>query len=153
LERTFPSEAVHEALRRLLDRRYVVVASRAPAGPAAAYWASIGLPPAAADKALQACRVRIEAIDVKGARELGAALGKVGVRIVKGAADLTVTLVNDYLERRLADLNRRRVAGRAPWLLVQPAGVVPLVGPVFRPGEGACWTCLFDRMIRNREVK
>src|SRR6202011_1699362 len=26
-------------------------------------------------------------------------------------------------------------------------------GPVFSPGESACWTCLFDRMIRNREVK
>jgi ribosomal protein S12 methylthiotransferase accessory factor len=153
LEQTFPSDAIHEALERLLDRRYVVAASRSPAGPAAAYWASIGLPPGAAEKRLRACRVRVEAIDVKGARELGAALGNLGVRVVKGAADLTVTLVNDYLERELAELNRKRVAGRAPWLLVRPAGVVPLVGPVFRPGEGACWTCLFDRMIRNREVK
>ena len=153
LEPTFPSDAIHEALRRLLDRRYVVEASRSPAGPAAAYWASIGLPPGAAEKRLQACRVRIEALDVRGARELGTALGNLGVRVVNGAADLTVTLVNDYLERRLAELNHKRVAGRAPWLLVRPAGVVPLVGPVFRPREGACWTCLFDRMIRNREVK
>ena len=153
LERTFPSDAIREALKRLLDRRYVVAASRSPAGPAAAYWASIGLPPGAAEKNLQACRVRIEALDVKGARELGAALGKLGVRVVKGAADLTVTLVHDYLERQLAELNRKRVADRASWLLVRPAGVVPLVGPVFRPGEGACWTCLFDRMIRNREVR
>src|SRR5262249_5789668 len=153
LERTFPSDAIREALKRLLDRRYVVAASRSPAGPAAAYWASIGLPPGAAEKRLQACRVRIEALDVRGARELGTALGNLGVRVVNGAADLTVTLVNDYLERRLAELNHKRVAGRAPWLLVRPAGVVPLVGPVFRPREGACWTCLFDRMIRNREVK
>jgi bacteriocin biosynthesis cyclodehydratase domain-containing protein len=36
---------------------------------------------------------------------------------------------------------------------VQPSGAFPLVGPVFNPGNGACWTCLFDRMIRNREVK
>src|ERR1051325_8864580 len=150
---TFPSDAIHEALKRLLDRRYAVAASRSSAGPAAAYWASIGLPPGEAEKRLRACRVRIEAIDVKGARELGAALGRLGVRVVKGAADLTVTLVNDYLERQLAELNRKRVAGHAPWLLARPAGVVPLVGPVFRPGEGACWTCLFDRMIRNREVR
>src|SRR6202034_205717 len=40
-----------------------------------------------------------------------------------------------------------------PWLLVQPSGAFPLVGPVFIPGETACWTCLVDRMIRNREVK
>jgi len=58
-----------------------------------------------------------------------------------------------YLERRLAELNRQRVSDKTPWLLVQPSGVFPLVGPVFNPGESACWTCLFDRMIRNREVK
>jgi ribosomal protein S12 methylthiotransferase accessory factor len=50
-------------------------------------------------------------------------------------------------------MNRKRVADKTPWLLVQPSGVFPLVGPVFKPGESACWTCLFDRMIRNREIK
>src|SRR5674476_755448 len=60
---------------------------------------------------------------------------------------------NDYLERRLAELNRQRASDQTPWLLVQPSGAFPLVGPVFRPGNGACWTCLFARMIRNREVK
>src|SRR6202035_5166758 len=63
------------------------------------------------------------------------------------------TLVNDYLERRLAELNRQHLSDRTPWLLVQPSGIFPLVGPVFSPGKSACWTCLFDRMIRNREVK
>ncbi len=99
------------------------------------------------------CRVRVEAIDVKGAAEFGAALSELGVRVVNRSPDLTVTLVNDYLERRLAELNQQRVADRTPWLLVQPSGAFPLVGPMFKPGDGACWTCLFDRMIRNREVK
>ncbi len=155
LGKTFPADKIDEALRRLVDRRYVVALPRAAsAGPVDAYWGSIGLPPGVAEQNLQACRVRVEAIDVKGAKELGAALGKLGVRVVsKGAADLTVTLVNDYLERELAELNEKRVADGKAWLLVQPSGVVPLVGPVFRPGQSACWTCLFDRMIRNREVK
>src|SRR5262249_21717004 len=52
-----------------------------------------------------------------------------------------------------AGLNEQRVADKAPWILVQPSGVFPLVGPVIKPGESACWTCLFDRMIRNREIK
>ena len=43
-----PADAIQEALKRLLDRRYIV-AARAPGGPAAAYWASIGLPPSAAE--------------------------------------------------------------------------------------------------------
>jgi len=42
-----------------------------------------------AEKNLQKCRVRIQSIDVKGGKELGAALSKLGVRVVKGSADLT----------------------------------------------------------------
>jgi ribosomal protein S12 methylthiotransferase accessory factor len=153
LERDFPADQIQEAVKRLLDRRYVVRASSATTGNAAAFWASIGLAPEAAAENLKKCRVRIESIDVKGAREIGAALSRLGVRVVKGAADLTVTLVNDYLEGQLDELNRRHLANHAPWVLVQPSGAFPLVGPVFRPGDGACWKCLFARMIRNREVK
>jgi oxazoline/thiazoline synthase len=155
LEQRFPSDKIQEALKRLIDRRYVVTASRAraPADATAAYWASLGLPPEAAAENLRKCRVRIQSIDVQGAKELGAALGALGVRVVKGAAELTVTLVNDYLEGRLAELNREHLSDGTPWLLVQPSGVAPLVGPVLSPGNGACWACLADRMTRNREVK
>jgi oxazoline/thiazoline synthase len=153
LERDFPPQAVHEALNRLIERRYVVPASPASASVAAAYWASLGLPPETAERNLQSLRVRIQAIDVQGPTELEAALRSLGVRIVKRSADLTVTLVNDYLERALSELNRQHLADRTTWILAQPSGIFPLVGPVFSPGESACWTCLADRMKRNREVK
>lgn len=153
LERKFPSDQINEALKRLTDRRYIVPASPTATSIVAGYWASLGLPAEVAESNLRNCRVRIEAIDVKGATEIGAALSKLGVRLVKSSPDLTVTLVSDYLEPHLAELNRQRVADKTPWLLVQPSGVFPLVGPVLNPGESACWTCLFDRMIRNREIK
>ena len=88
-----------------------------------------------------------------GGDELADALTGLGVRVVKRAPDLTVTLVSDYLEARLAELNRQHLSDHTPWLLTQPSGIFPLVGPVFSPGKGACWMCLADRMKRNREVK
>jgi oxazoline/thiazoline synthase len=153
LGKTFPPEKVEEALKRLHERRYVVTTSNGSNGTVAGYWASLGLPPDEAEKNLRACRVRVEAIDVEGANKLSTALGDLGVRVVGRSADLTVTLANDYLERRLAELNRQRVSDNASWLLVQPSGIYPLVGPVFKPTESACWNCLFDRMVRNREIK
>src|SRR6478672_653292 len=134
LGRDFPPDKVEEALKRLIERRYIVPAPLASAGAMAGYWASLGLPPGMAEQNLGNCRVRIESIDVNGAAELAAALGELGVNVVKRSPDLTVTLVNDYLERSLADLNRQRVSDRAPWLLVQPSGAFPLVGPVFSRG-------------------
>jgi oxazoline/thiazoline synthase len=155
LGKQFPADQVEEALKRLIQRQYIVEASPTSNTVQAAYWASLGMPPGMAEQNLANCRVRVEAVDVRGAKEFTEALTELGVRVVagRGAADLTITLASDYLERRLAELNKQRVSDGTPWLLVQPSGAFPLVGPVFNPGKGPCWTCLFDRMIRNREIK
>jgi oxazoline/thiazoline synthase len=153
LEPHFPSEKIEEALKRLVERRYIVPALPASATTMAGYWTSLGMPLEIAQQNLRNCRVRIQSLEVQGETELGNALGELGVRVVRRAPDLTVTMVSDYLDRRLGELNRQHVSDRSRWLLVQPSGAFPLVGPVFSPGESACWTCLFDRMIRNREVK
>jgi bacteriocin biosynthesis cyclodehydratase domain-containing protein len=157
LKRDFPADKIQEALKRLLDRRFVIAKPRSAATAAVAYWASLGLPSETAETNLQNCRVRIQTIDVEGAAELEAALRELGVRVGNRAADLTVTLVSDYLDARLAELNRQHLSDRTPWLLVQPAGIFPLVGPAFGGGQdeskSACWACLSERMKRNREIK
>src|SRR3977135_4345331 len=40
LEKNFPSDKIHEALKRLVDRRYVAITPSSSAGPAGADWAS-----------------------------------------------------------------------------------------------------------------
>jgi oxazoline/thiazoline synthase len=153
LEREFPADKIREALQRLFHRRYLLRNSRTAGDINTAYWVSLGLAPETAEKNLQNCRVRVEQIAVQGGKELTAALRKLGVRVVDRAADLTVTLVGDYLDDRLRDLNKRHLADHTRWLLAQPNGIFPLVGPILSPGKSACWTCLADRMRRNREVR
>jgi len=153
LEHKFPADKINEALKRLLDRRFVVCTPHASADTVASYWASLGLSPADAEKNLEQCPVRIRSVDVQGAKELDSALRGLGVRVVQRSAQLTVTLVSDYLDTRLAEVNRQHLSERTPWLLAQPSGIFPLVGPVFRPGKSACWACLAERMQRNREVR
>jgi hypothetical protein len=102
LEQNFPTDKVHEALQRLLDRRFVVLHSPS-FGATAAYWASLGLSPETAERNLRKLRVRIQSIDVKGATELTAALRELGVRVTKRSAD-----INGHLGERLP----RRTTGR-----------------------------------------
>ena len=149
----FPADVVDQAIKWLIDRRYIVPKRQTAVDAAAGYWATLGIPLEMAAKNLQKCKVRIQSVDAKGAKQLGAALHKLGVRVVDRSADLTVVLVDDYLEGQLEPLNRQHLSDRTPWLLVQPSGVFPLVGPVFSPGKGPCWTCLAERMKRNREVR
>jgi oxazoline/thiazoline synthase len=158
LGKKYPLDAINEALRRLMERGYVAPKPRSSAGKsgsdwASSYWASLGIPPETAEANLKKCRVRVQSLEAKGGKELAAALKQLGVRVVTGNADLTAVLVNDYLDTRLAELNRKHLADKAPWLPVQPSGIFPLVGPVFAPAKSACWACLSDRMTRNREVK
>src|SRR4051794_9971239 len=117
LEPTFSAEAVTGALKRLIERRFVLLTDAAASDTAVAFWASLGLPPGAAEWNLRNCRVRIRAVDVSGADDLVAALTSLGVRVVKRAADLTIVLVNDYLEARLAAMNRRHLSDGTPWLI------------------------------------
>src|SRR6516162_4169992 len=58
LEREFPSDKIHEALKRLVDRRFIIAKPRASTDTVAAYWASLGLSPETAERNLQKCRVR-----------------------------------------------------------------------------------------------
>ena len=153
LTKKFPADVVDQAIKRLIDRRYIVPKRQTAVDAAAGYWATLGIPLEMAANNLRKCKVRVQSVDAKGAKQLGAALRKLGVRVVDRSADLTVVLVDDYLEGKLEQLNRQHLSDRTPWLLVQPSGVFPLVGPVFSPGKGPCWTCLAERMKRNREVR
>src|SRR5437879_244649 len=49
----FPPDKIEEAVKRMVERRYVIVAApRASADTVAGYWASLGLAPDAAEKNL-----------------------------------------------------------------------------------------------------
>jgi len=148
----FPRDQIDEAFKRLLDRRFVVPVGSAD-GAAAAYWASLGLRPETAAENLGKVSVQIQSIEAAGETELAAALRELGVRVVDRPADLSVVLVGDYLDGKLAAFNNERVAQKQDWLLVQASGIFPLVGPIFSPGKSACWTCLADRMKWNRQIR
>ena len=148
----FPSDKIDEAIQRLLDRRFAVAVSPIDE-TAAGYWASLGLTSETAAENLSNTSVQIESMGAAGAEELDAALRKFGVRVVDHPGNLTVVLVDDYLDGRLAEVNLQGLTQRQDWLLVQPSGIFPLIGPIFRHGKSACWTCLADRMKWNRQIK
>ena len=114
-----------------------------------AYWASLGLPPEIAEKNLQKCRVRIQAIDVQGATELGAALSELGVRVVNA-----LRRPDGHAGERLS----RRAAGRIePAASVGPYAVAARAalrhfspgGAGVQPGQGR----LLDLSCRPHETQ
>lgn len=126
------------------------------AGPAVgepgtvAWWDAAGVDPAHAAERLAAASVSVAALAPSG-DALAEALERAGLRV--GAEGTEVVVVDDYLDPALEELNRRHVADGTPWLLVKPSGTELWLGPVFRPGAGACWACLAQRLRGNRQVE
>ena len=140
---------VRAAVISLSARGYVVSGDHGMELSRAAYWSSLGASPRWAEQRLKQSHVTVASDDGRLIRHLSVS----GVGVAQDDPNLTVVLCDDYLEARLAEVNRRQLASRAPWMLVRPRGIEPLFGPVFRANEGApCWDCLAYRQRSHQEV-
>ena len=138
------------AVVSLSAKGYIVSAGHGMDQNRAAYWSSLGASPGWVEQRLAASRIAVSGDD--GSR-LVRHLEASGARVGTDDPTLTVIMCDDYLEERLAEVNRRQLETGAPWMLVRPRGIEPLFGPVFRGDrEGPCWTCLASRLRNHQEV-
>jgi bacteriocin biosynthesis cyclodehydratase domain-containing protein len=126
-----------------------------------AFWEALAVPAASARERLHAACVQVVVLSDLDPRPLADALRESGVQVAQqarqlplsAALTLRVVLVDDYLQPELEQLNREALQGGGTFILVKPRGVVPWIGPCFRPGRGACWQCLAHRLRANRPVE
>ena len=147
----YPALQVQTALVSLAAKGYVVSGAFTMDREAAAFWSSFGVSPRWAEQRLGTSRMAVVGADGR----LGLALTEMGLRLAaEDARDATLVIVAtaDYAAGDHAAINRRHLASGVPWMLVKADGA-PLFGPVFRPGEGPCWSCLAHRIRGNREVE
>ena len=145
---------VQTTLVSLASKGRIVSAEFSMSRRMAAFWCALGVSPRLAEERLAAAPVAVSGDE--GGR-IAPALGEMGVRPSGGNGEkpaLEVFVTEDYLAEDHAETNRSRIETGGPWMLVKAAGIWPLVGPVFRPGdEGApCWKCLEHRMRGNSEI-
>jgi oxazoline/thiazoline synthase len=146
-----PAE-VHYALARLKRNGYVVAADGDAPPDRVAFWNGLGLDPWGVERHLQERTVALAGFGAVSLHSISHALTALDVRL--GAdGDFTVALTDDYLQGGLDDLNAAALRAGRPWLLVKPVGTVLWIGPVFRPGQTACWQCLAERLRANRRVE
>ena len=149
LEGTHAAADVLAAIAGFAAKGYLVSADHAMDRCQAAYWSSLGASPRWVEERLAHSRVTVEGDGGGLARHLEANGAKVGA----GEPKLAIVVCGDYLEARLAEVNRRQLEAGAPWTPVRPSGMEPLFGPIFRADrEGPCWNCLAYRLRSHREV-
>ena len=149
LESGHTATEVLGAIASLSAKGYVVSAEHGMDRRRAAYWSSLGASPRRVEQCLAKSRVEVAGDDGRLSRHLE----ETGAEAAADEPRLTVIVCDDYLEERLAEVNRRKLEARAPWMLVRARGIQPLFGPVFRGDEeGPCWDCLAYRLRGHQEV-
>lgn len=150
-EQTSPPEILF-ALITLEQRGYAVEALPLSLDPAAtAFWEAQGFNAARAAERLAAAPVEVHGLSTAASEAVEAALCGAGVTVTRGAP-FRVVAVDDYLDPRIDDFNRRALEEGFHFTLVKPGGLAAWVGPVLRPGAGPCWACLAYRLRLNRPV-
>ncbi|KPJ86076.1 MAG: hypothetical protein AMS18_15840 [Gemmatimonas sp. SG8_17] len=116
-----------------------------------AFWDSLGVDPAIATRRLADLPVTVYSVGDVEPREFIAALERYGLSVSQ-AGRLNIVLTDNYLRSDLQSFNERALQAGSPWLLAKAGSTIPWVGPLFIPGETACWRCLSDRLGRNRPI-
>lgn len=117
-----------------------------------AFWQSLGVTARDAGSRLLTSKVRLQAIGPVELEPIRQALLAAGLT-VSDEAEMVVAVTDDYLRPELEALNAEQLERGKPWLLAKPTGAKVWLGPLFRPGETGCWSCLAHRLRSNRQVE
>jgi ribosomal protein S12 methylthiotransferase accessory factor len=152
LSKSYPAEQIFGALDGLRAAGYLAEGSTAEARPAMAFWEHLGIAPSLARSRLDAAAVstiRFGNVDLEC---LLACLRSQGVKVTPEGG-VTVVVTDDYLRSELAIWNGRSLISGKAWLLVKPVGIETWIGPMFVPGQTACWECLAQRLRGHRKLE
>jgi bacteriocin biosynthesis cyclodehydratase domain-containing protein len=144
--------AVYHVLGELERRGYIAQADPTIPSGRAAFWDSLALDPAVAERRLHATTVSIVGFGAAPVEPFAAVLADLDVPVAAHGG-FVVALVDDYLHDGLADLNAEQLATQRPWLLIKPSGTILWIGPLFQPGTTGCWECLAQRLRRHRAIE
>ncbi|RRD50703.1 TOMM precursor leader peptide-binding protein [Arachnia propionica] len=158
------------AVNSMLEKGYLRTDSL-KGGSFGAYLENRGVDPSRTIEALTACRVallplilerpRDEVHQVLGDIALGLQDQGVTVEFLADDAEVSsvdaetfiVVVAEDYIHPSLDQLNRKLLKRGTAWLLVKPWGQSAWLGPAVTPHKSACWACMEDRLVANRQAE
>ncbi len=143
---------IYYMVNQLSARGYVVEKNEAVQTETAAYWHTLGTNTQKAAANLQQTAVSITTIGNTDATAIQTALTALNISI-KEESDLQIVITDDYLRIELDEINQENLRNGRSWLLCKLVGTTAWIGPLFTPGESACWQCLSVRLHGNRQVE
>lgn len=152
LQGKFSAAEVYYALMQLEQKGYVTESGGSFEPSEAAFWSIQELDTQSVARRLAETGVSVTAFGKVALKPFLKVLKSLRVRVDEERA-MGVVLVDDYLRDDLEAYNQKALQDGRAWMLFKPVGSQILVGPLFRPGQTACWSCLAQRLRINRAVE
>ncbi|HWO12354.1 MAG TPA: TOMM precursor leader peptide-binding protein, partial [Polyangiaceae bacterium] len=153
LQQQYSAAEVHFALLFLEREGLILEAEGLEDRARLAFWHGLGLSARFGAERLEASPVELCCIGDVDPEPVQEALARSGVKLTKSGGALRIVLTDDYLREDLSQINRAALEAQSAWLLLKTRGHSPWLGPLFVPGQTACWECLAERLRSNRQVE
>ena len=118
-----------------------------------AYWEQLGFDIERLKRVLSEKSIQIHTVGNVEDTVLKNICVETGIRISTDPSSITIVITDDYSHNSLKELNKKFIKEKKTWLMVQPTGVETMIGPIFVPGQTACWECLHHRLMINQPFK
>jgi oxazoline/thiazoline synthase len=108
-----------------------------------------------ADQRLKTTIVAVNNLTDLDLSDFFAILGSLQIKVFKTEqpVDLRIIITDNYLAESLHQIDRHALEQSEPWLLINPLGITPWIGPLLVPEKTACWHCLKQRLTINSPIK
>jgi ribosomal protein S12 methylthiotransferase accessory factor len=150
-----PITAVMAAVNRLVAGGHVVDGPTLSDAAETSWWDHRGINPSTAASSIRRCAIEITDLTESGTFPLSTVIAGCGFETSSSKSaetHLSVVVVDDHLDERLAIIDERFRESGEPWILVAPFGESIKIGPLFVPDVTACWQCMEMRMRGNRQL-
>lgn len=155
LEKQLTHFEIFTALQYLQLQGFLTEADTSLPSQSCAYWESSGIEPHRLQAILAEKSVSLQSVGPLSLLPFQQALESIPVVIRSSSShvDLKIVLTDDYGRVELRQLNQEALRNKQAWMLLKPTGVALWLGPLFLPGESACWECLKQRLTINRPME
>ncbi|MEM1321310.1 MAG: TOMM precursor leader peptide-binding protein [Bacteroidota bacterium] len=153
LEGVVDAAQVHYVLAVLETKKYASIPERRMSEAESAFWSSMGVDETKVIDKKKSTKIKLYSFGKTPIDYLADELKAQSFTVVEQKENFALLLTDDYLRSGLIEKARALWKQGIPFFVCKPNGVETWLGPIFNPPHTACFDCLTQRLIANRDIE
>lgn len=143
---------VHYVLSSLETKKYISEAENILSNSESSFWSSFAEKESSIKLKKSNSKIKIYNFGNHNPKLLSDDFDKMDFKVVSENENFAVIITDDYLQNGLQKTTRELWEKDIPFIICKPNGIEAWVGPIFKKNETACYDCLLQRLVANRDV-